>query len=302
MSANRTARNDAWIVSLVLHAGLLAGLIAVIAQPAQPVAGPVVVRTRDTSHEIGVVLLSDPVSRPVRIQTLPLPVPDLQATPLTAPLERPTPGPVQTVEHRAPVAPAPVANAAGSPRVEVPVASAPSSPLPPGTATAFFGVPAVGTSVVFVLDRSASMGLDSRLDRARRELAASLRLLPASARFQVIAYNKVAEPVRVPGAYGLLPATTEAIRGAITAVDRLQAEGGTDHRQALQAALSLGPDVIYFLTDEDDLETRDVQAVTRLNRGRVSIHALCLVPPTAGETPMRELARGNRGVFKLVER
>jgi hypothetical protein len=169
-------------------------------------------------------------------------------------------------------------------------------------ATQFFGVPATGKSVVYVLDRSASMGLAGRLERARRELATSLRRLPPSARFQVIAYNRSAEPVRMPGQFGLLPATPDAIEAVIAEVDRLPAEGGTDHAAALTAALGLGPEVIYFLTDEDDLEMRDVQAVTRRNHGRVCIHALCLVAPTSGETPMMALARNNRGMFRVVEK
>ena len=174
-------------------------------------------------------------------------------------------------------------------------------PLPAGAATAFFGVPAIGKSVVFVLDRSASMGLDGRLDRARRELAMSLRRLPPSARFQVIAYNRAAEPVRVRGQDGLLPATREYIEDAIQAIDRLPAEGGSEHLNALTKALALVPDVIYFLTDEDDLEPRDVQIVTRRNHGRVSIHALCLAPP-GKESPMQILARDNRGQFGVVGR
>jgi hypothetical protein len=173
--------------------------------------------------------------------------------------------------------------------------------LPAGAATAFFGVPAVGTTVVYVLDRSASMGLDGRLGRARRELAASLRRLPPAARFQVVAYNKAAEPLRLPGGLGLVPATPAAVADAVAAVERLPAEGGSDHLRALTAALALGPDVVFFLTDEDDLEVRDVQTVTRLNRGRVCIHARCLVPPAGGETPMSGLARDNKGTFKVVK-
>jgi hypothetical protein len=173
--------------------------------------------------------------------------------------------------------------------------------LPPGAVTAFFGVPAVGQSVAFVIDRSASMGLGGRLDRARREVAASLRRLPPAARFQVITYHKVAESVRVDGQYGLLPAAPAAVAAAGAALDGLTAEGGTDHLQALKMALTLRPDVVYFLTDEDDLTWDVVRAVTRLNGGRVCVHALCLVEPPAGETPLRALARGSRGVFTVVK-
>ena len=98
----------------------------------------------------------------------------------------------------------------------------------------------------------------------------------------------------------MLPATPDAIEAVVAAVDRLPAEGGSDHAKALSTALAMGPDVVYFLTDEDDLEMRDVQAVTRLNRGRVSVHAFCLVPP-ADDAPMRALARDNRGTFRLVD-
>jgi hypothetical protein len=205
------------------------------------------------------------------------------------------------VEHREPAKNGgtpvviPAAYAAGSP----PKNLQPSGPpLPAGAVTAFFGVPAVGKSVVFVLDRSASMGIDGRLDRARRELAASLRRLPPTARFRVIAYNRTAESVI--GSAGMIPASPAAVEEAITAVNRLAAEGTSEHARALTKALSLQPDVIYFLTDEDDLEMRDVLAVGRINHGRVSIHALCLVPPAGGETPMQALARSNRGVFQVV--
>jgi hypothetical protein len=176
----------------------------------------------------------------------------------------------------------------------------PKVELPPGAATAFFGVPAVGRSVVFVIDRSGTMGLADRLVRARREVAASLRLLPPSATFQVIAYNKAAEPMRVGGHDGLLPAVPDIIAAAVARLDGLSPEGGTDHLRALQLALNLRPDVIYFLTDEDDLTLGQVREVARLNRG-ACIHALCLVPPRPGsETPLQRLAQGNRGVFKVV--
>ena len=186
------------------------------------------------------------------------------------------------------------ANATGSP------IGPPAAPLPAGTATEFFGVPAVGKSVVFVLDRSASMGLDGRLDRARRELAVSLRRLPPSARFQVIAYNKVANPVNIPSMTGLLPATPVAVETVIAAVSQLAAEGGSEHVGALTRALALAPDVIYFLTDEDDLELAELRQVTRINHGRACIHALCLVRPGTNESPMVRLARDNRGTFRVI--
>ena len=173
--------------------------------------------------------------------------------------------------------------------------------LPPGTATQFYGVPAIGKSVVFVIDRSASMGLDGRLDRARRELAASLHRLPATARFQVIAYHRMAETLVLDGQRHLVAATPTAIDAAIAFVERLSPEGATDHAAALRNALALEPDVIYFLTDDDDLTASQVHDITRRNRRRACIHTLCFVRPY-DSAALAELARQNGGTFAVIGR
>jgi hypothetical protein len=308
MPENRTARNEAWIASAVVHALVLAGLIAIVGRPRQITDLPVIIGPRDSGHEVGVVTLADPSARPaaktspVKPPAIFVPPPPVATPPVAHAPGSPVPPTVRAVEHREPAVTGfmpqitPASYAAGSPRTT----SQPTEPtLPPGAVTVFFGVPAVGKSVVFVLDRSASMGLDGRLDRARRELAASLRRLPPTARFQVIAYNRTAEAIL--GGPQLLSAASDTIESVISMINSLPAEGTSEHAKALTKALSLQPDVIYFLTDEDDLEMRDVLAVTRINHGRACIHALCVVPPAGSETPMQRLARENRGQFKIIE-
>jgi hypothetical protein len=167
--------------------------------------------------------------------------------------------------------------------------------------TTFFGVPAAGHSVVYVVDRSASMGLGGRLGRAAREVTASLRRLPSSARFQVIAYGRAAEPLRLGGPPGLVAAEAASVEAAAAALGRLTAEGGTDHRRALRAGLALDPDVIYFLTDEDDFTPADVNDITAYNRGRTVIHAICLVGPASPNSPLAELTRRNGGAFRTAD-
>jgi hypothetical protein len=142
------------------------------------------------------------------------------------------------------------------------------------------------------------MGLEGRLERACAELQASLQRLPATARFQVIAYHRHAE--ELVGS-GLRPATSELIQSALVAVDRLKAEGGTDHTSALRTALALRPDVICFLTDDDELTPDQVREITRLNRAHSCIHALCFIQPL-GESSMPTLARLNRGEFRVIEK
>jgi hypothetical protein len=307
-----SAARRAWTLSLTLHAVAFTGLVA-LATRTPPAAVPVAIDTRATADmAVGLVLLDSPAPRPPSPPRVPQPLPPAPPTP-PAPAPPPTaPSSVQPVAH-AEVSPWP--SAPTRPAVPViegpvpPVAMAPPAParpaveLPPGAATTFFGVPALGRSVVFVIDRSSSMGMAGRLDRAKREVVVSLGQLSPSAKFQVIAYHRAAEPLRVRGQSGLLPATPDMVAEAVAAVEGLAAEGGTNHLQALQRALALQPDVIYFLTDEDDLKSGEVSQVTQFNRGKVCVHALCLVPPMLGrETPMQALARGNRGVFRVVAR
>jgi hypothetical protein len=129
-------------------------------------------------------------------------------------------------------------------------------------------------------------------------LEASLRRLPSTARFQVIAYDRRAETLV---GSGLRPATAESIQSAIVAVDRLKAEGGTDHTSALRAALAMRPDVICFLTDDDELTPQQVLEITRLNRAHSCIHALCFIQPLS-DSSMPKLARLNRGQFRVIEK
>ena len=135
--------------------------------------------------------------------------------------------------------------------------------LPAGAMTAFCGVPAIGSSVVFVIDRSASMGLEGRLERACTELQASLQRLPPTARFQVIAYH------RHPA--GARRQWIAAGDGGIHSVSNCRggsAQGRRRHRshKRLRAALAMQPDVICFLTDDDELTPEQVREITRLNR------------------------------------
>ncbi len=172
-----------------------------------------------------------------------------------------------------------------------------------GTAGAFFRIPIRGQRLVFVIDRSASMGLSGAFAAARRELLACLDCLPAEARFQVIAYNRGAETLRVQGQSGLLTASADHKRQARRLLAALRAEGGTDHLAALKRALLLRPDAIYFLTDADDLTAAQIREVTRFNQGRTMIHTVELAGAPRGQapSPLQVLAAYNRGVYRSVD-
>jgi hypothetical protein len=156
--------------------------------------------------------------------------------------------------------------------------------------------------VVFVLDRSVSMGMERKLDFARREVIASLRRLPPSVRFQVIAYNEYAEALRIDGRSDLLPAEPRILDEAANLLTNLAPSGNTNHVAALCRGLALRPDVLYFLTDADDLKSAEVDAITsRWNHGSC-IHTIELTRRRAAPSdgPLAQLALDNRGTYRRI--
>jgi hypothetical protein len=171
-----------------------------------------------------------------------------------------------------------------------------------GPGSRLFQITRATQNVVFVIDRSLSMGLSGALNVAGRELLISLGEIPAQARFQVILYNRRAEPLCIGGITSLLPASAENRQEAARLLEGLRAEGATDHLAALRRALLLNPDTIFFVTDADTLTKEQVQTITRLNRGQAAIHAVELrdgVPGTE-DPPLRQLAQLNHGTHRIV--
>jgi Lon protease-like protein len=145
------------------------------------------------------------------------------------------------------------------------------------------------------------MGPEGALGRARQELLASLARLPAGVSFQVILYNRQCEPLRIGGRSGFLPADQPTREALARELDRIAAAGNTDHFRALQTGLRLGADVLYLVTDSDDLSDHDVQALTRQNGGRTAIHAIELNRRRAdADGPLQRLATQNGGTFRQV--
>jgi hypothetical protein len=136
--------------------------------------------------------------------------------------------------------------------------------------TQVFGLRSRGTRFVYVFDRSSSMegGL---LFAAKRELISSLQALDGRHQFQIIFYNE--RPQLMPAAHGNAPrmafADQPGKRLAADYIGGVFADGGTNHLQALDMALALKPDVIFFLTDAEEPQMRpaELTLVRRLNRG-----------------------------------
>jgi hypothetical protein len=196
-----------------------------------------------------------------------------------------------------------------------PASPGPSAPAPSGPAgggvTGGAGVaagprwlatPPRVRSVVYVLDRSVSMGLSGALDAARAELLASLRRLPPEALFQVIAYNRDSEPLAVNGRVGLLPADPATVEEAARRVAGLEPSGSTDPFRALRRGLLLRPQVLFLVSDGADLTPADAQRLTGLNQGRTAVHVLELGRSRASGPAgaLQQLARANGGTYRRV--
>jgi hypothetical protein len=172
------------------------------------------------------------------------------------------------------------------------------SGLGPETGTDFFGVAARGHTVVYCIDRSISMGLNGGLGAAKRELLSSLAALPDASRVQVLFYSGSVQALKIHGRTELVSLSSEVRSELTRQVEAIRPEGGTNHLPALRQALALKPDVLFLVTDGDDLTQRDVDNLTRLNSGRTVIHALEWNGGDRPDAALRLLARYNRGAYK----
>ncbi len=254
-------------------------------------------RTTAPATEVHVVLCVPPS----------IPTGSTPVLPATTPAAAPAP-PAQPQERTPHILSPHDSSGAGTAEEQEPIPPAQTRPRPSafgakGTdngheTTAFFRIATQAKAIVYVVDRSGSMGVDGRLDTAKRELLKSLEHLTSSARFQVITYNRHAESLRIDGQYGLTFATAEHKRSVAHLLENIHAEGGTDHAGALKRALALSPEVIFFLTDADDLRADDILNISLLNHGRTVIHAIGF--GRGGNGTLNILAQTNQGIYRTL--
>jgi len=156
--------------------------------------------------------------------------------------------------------------------------------------------------VVYVIDRSVSMGPSGGLIQAKQELLASLRGMPNQTLLQIIIFNRSVEMLSLGLTTGLLPATKENKEKAAEFLTPIQPEGGTLPVPALKRALAFRPEIIFFLTDGGDWTDRQVQEVISVNRGRSVIHVVDFGGGVRDQLngPLRVLASKNQGQYRAV--
>lgn len=170
----------------------------------------------------------------------------------------------------------------------------------------FFGASVGGRRVVFIIDNSMSMADSRKMDEAKAELIRSISKLTPIQRFQILFYNDRPFPLKFDDKPPVV-ANEKNRERATSQVSAVSPAGGTNHADAIDAALAMKPDVIVWLTDALDMSMTLVESVTNRNRPphRASIHVFQLgendVPEEQSQNqPMAQLAQRNNGTFRYV--
>ncbi|MEM8946209.1 MAG: VWA domain-containing protein [Planctomycetota bacterium] len=139
-----------------------------------------------------------------------------------------------------------------------------------------FGISGTGTRFVYVFDRSISMA-GAPLRAAKQQLIASLDSLESIHQFQVIFFNHEPQAWDLTGGQNRIAFASDANKQlAEKFVSSVSATGGTFRRTALQLALRLRPDVIFFLTDTDDpMSKADLdESIRRAQRDTIAVNTI----------------------------
>lgn len=179
-------------------------------------------------------------------------------------------------------------------------------PKPAKATSLYYGMPIYAQRLVFVIDTSGSMrGL--RIEAAKRELVNAINALPEGVYFDVLVFNV--------GVYKWQPkllVASQANKQAAIAFVQLQGLGpATASYDALEAALDLDAEAIYFLTDgaprggKVDQPAEIVDVLSRLNRTRrVTINSIGIgVGPEGNlfDTFLKTLSEKNYGDYRRVD-
>lgn len=171
-----------------------------------------------------------------------------------------------------------------------------------GPSTAFFGARENADSFAYVIDCSGSMATHDAIGLAKRELLASLGQLPPDARFGIIFYTtKFTVFPDGSGRPALMRATSENKERVRARLNQIRPDEGTDPRPAVERALALKPEVIFLLTDGQELSYKDVDLL-KASRGSTRIHTIDFggASPAPETAPLRRLAALTGGTYRHV--
>lgn len=299
-----------WLVSVAIHLAAVVGLYLLL--PRLPAARPVAasVESAGAPFDLSLALPSDeppadrlpfpvppprPPTPPPESQPPPMPTAESGRLPTVTAIPQAVPGDLRNLLRDLANRPAPVAGPtdleipsipSDPPRTDVrpadystPPSPGPVTPPEPVIPDKFAGgIPIHGplpdtVVVVYLLDRSTSVGLDREtFDAARAALLATVAGARPGSKFQVITYQTTPE-VLLPRSRGkLLTANEQTLREIAEAVGHLKTEGGSSHDKAVRAALDLGADYVILISDATDTELKVVHRAMNAATKRVAVY------------------------------
>jgi len=166
-----------------------------------------------------------------------------------------------------------------------------------GVTVRVFGVGGEGTKFMYVFDRSSSM-TGHKLQEVKKELLKSFSVLNNNHKFNIIFYNTHFE-VWKPGEQ-LITANSSAKKEAEKFVQTMTASGGTSHLPPLLEAIKYKPEVVFFLTDGQDLTQVHLEEICQKS-GDICINVIQYDDGHDGRSEiLRQLAYKNRGQYKYI--
>ena len=170
-----------------------------------------------------------------------------------------------------------------------------------GSGKGFFGIRAGGKRVAYVVDCSGSMNQPhagqwkTRFGRVKFEILKSVGAMTEDQQFFIVYFNHAALPM--PNTT-MQPATEQVKQHYLEWMARAVAHGDTDPIEALEMAMRLQPDVIYFLTD-GSFPKWTIYQLRQLRQNRTAIHTFTFGDP-AGERLMKDIAAKNGGEYHFI--
>lgn len=278
-------RNPGWFGSAIFHVAVVASLADVLLRE-QHEQRPVGIEAvlENESQELGFDMALD---QSVMIESVPMSSPD-EAMPVS--------NDVLPADPSARTA----AQLAGTAKLTLPGqgTGTDGEAVPELSGGGFFGTAAAGKSFVYVVDMSQSMEGD-RFRRAKAELKRSINKLKPAQKFYVIFFNDQAFPLFYPRpAKGLVDATGTMRSKAVRWINNQQPISVTNPEPALQMAIEMQPDVIFFLTDgEIPIEVRE--NTLKANKGHIVIHTIAFASDD-GKLLLEQMAKDNGGTYRFV--
>jgi hypothetical protein len=303
----------AWLMSIVLHLALLV-LLALLwtSRPhgtGQEKGGPIGIAIVQQSHGVEEYMLAGDAQSDMLSGTSESAAPESQAA-------LPAAGDAANAQQQLLGGLIPQLEAGGTPQASGDLglgegnASLPTGGKAGTVKAQLFGIEGEGSRFVYVIDRSDSMnGFEGKpMQRAKAELLQSMSTLGPTHQFQVIFYSDT--PMPYGGATGRGP---QLLRGddrskelAQRFIQNISAIGGTNHIDALRMALSMGPDIVFFLTDGDFPQPAGKAVEDILNRAARSGTTIHCIQFGEGNRAVRSnwissLSEASGGQFRYVD-